>query len=942
MTKARGLVRSLLASSLAAAAVTVAATTSGAGPVDLTSTVPPPTYQANDYSGGNAFAVLPPGANGLVDALQAAQFEAEGTRPPDSQDQLGMYESLLYDASGLSDSQLPDYFTDESFGIPPGQVTRVEHPSTTEPVTIYRDAHDIPHVYGATDAAAAFGIGYAQAEDRLFMMDVLRHYGEGTLSQFLGPSCAFEQMDHDELLSAPYTRAQVDAQLAALGAEGPMGQRLVSMLSSYVDGINAYIRAVVTDPLKLPADYAAAALGPPQPWQTSDVVYIAALIGGIFGRGGGGEVSNAALLQYLQGQLGTSAGTQAFGEFKEQNDPGAPTTITDQSFPYEIPGTIDPATTALPDHAGAPLVGGPEDTTPDCDLTKPNISGLADAVALLGLPRQMSNAIVVDAAHSATGHPLAVMGPQVGYFAPQILMQEDVHAPDYQAEGASFPGTGLVELGRGEDYAWSATSAGTDNVDQRLELICDPAGGAPGAQGTSYVFDGKCLPMTHEVFTEVGVPKPGGQGGPAVIVHDVYLTVHGVVQGWTTADGGRPVAVVDQRSTFDHELDSGIGFLEFADPGVVSDPSSWMRAAQDIDYTFNWFYVDDQHIAYYVSGLDPVRPGDVDPNLPSWGTGIAEWQGFLPPDQHPHEIDPPQGYFVSWNNKPAPGFSAADDDYSMGPVHRQVNIVTALRAQLAAKGGKLHLSNVVTAMETAAKTDLDGLQVLPELLDYLSTSGITLGPGVQAMVSQLQTWLSPGHGPYRVKASPADAQYEDAAAVAIMDELEPRLTRALFDPIFAAGGVASYDNTSMAYDVFPMELYDPPNKEGAKQGDAYGGGWEGYVQKLLDQLQGIAVPQPFTSAVTDAVCGPGGMGSGACAGAIAGALQATFDAMVAANGGSTDPATWVNATANATAGQTMPAFDSITSETIGLVGQPQMDWQNRPTFQQVISFTSHR
>ena len=32
-------------------------------------------------------------------------------------------------------------------------------------VTIYRDSYGIPHVFGATDAATAFGFGYAQAED---------------------------------------------------------------------------------------------------------------------------------------------------------------------------------------------------------------------------------------------------------------------------------------------------------------------------------------------------------------------------------------------------------------------------------------------------------------------------------------------------------------------------------------------------------------------------------------------------------------------------------------------------------------------------------------------------------------------------------------------------------------------------------------------------------
>ena len=93
-------------------------------------------------------------------------------------------------------------------------------------MTIYRDTHDIPHIYGTTDTTLAFGAGYAQAEDRLFLMDVLRHYGEGTLAQFLGGSCAFEQMDHDQLLLSPYTKTQAIAQVDALPASTARRERL--------------------------------------------------------------------------------------------------------------------------------------------------------------------------------------------------------------------------------------------------------------------------------------------------------------------------------------------------------------------------------------------------------------------------------------------------------------------------------------------------------------------------------------------------------------------------------------------------------------------------------------------------------------------------------------------------------------------------------------------
>ncbi|HXC79208.1 MAG TPA: penicillin acylase family protein, partial [Candidatus Acidoferrum sp.] len=819
-------------------------------------------------------------------------------------------------------------------GSPPA----VETPESG--LTIVREPpDDVPRIYGDTRAEAMWGAGYVTAEDRLFLMDVLRHYGQGTLSEFLGPSCAFEQMDHDELLVAPYTRAQAQAQLDALPQEyGAEGELTVETIDNFVNGINAFIDKTLTDPSLLPADYVAAA-EPPQQWQPSDVVYEAALIGGIFGRGGGGELQNAALLEYLQHQLGQAGGEQAFSDFKEQNDPAAPTTITDKSFPYEIPGTINPATTALPDDPGAPLAGGPTDTTANCDLTQPNPTALSYAIALLGLPRQMSNALVIGAGHSSTGHPLAVFGPQVGYYAPQILMEEDVHAPDYVAEGASFPGTGLVELGRGEDYAWSATSASTDNTDERLELICNPTGGAPSPQGTYYLMDGKCLPMQHNTFSELGLPKLGGLGAPVVLDHDIYWTVHGVVQGWTTADGGKPVAVVEQRSTYNHEVDSAVGFLRWADPAQTYDVQSWMAGTEQINYTFNWFYVDNRDIGYYVSGWDPVRPSDVDPNLPTWGTGVAEWQGMLPADQHPHEIDPAQGFFVSWNNKPAPGFSAADDDYSAGPVQRVQSIEQAIFSQLSAHGGKIQLANLVSAMEEAAVTDLDGRQVLPQLLAFVQSHGGAPSTGVGEMLQQLESWS--GAGTLRLKAASTSNQYQDAAAVATMDELEPRLVRALFDPIFAAGGVDTYDGTSSSYSAFSQQpLVATPNSGGAKQGDAYGAGFEGYVQKLLDQLNGVPVEQPFSSAVTSSVCGTQGMSS--CQAAIDKALEDTFTALVGVNGGSTDVAAWTADTATATAGVSMPVFDSISSQVIGIVGPPEFDWQNRPTFQQAIEFPRHR
>ncbi len=935
-TRSRRIVAALCTAVLTTAGLATTAVTGAAATAPASAAPSSPGYRVNDYADGQAMSILPPGENGLVNASDLLKYELTKARPAGSDDQLGKYTNLIYGSQNLTDAGLSSYFDDESFGVKPADVARVEKPDAG--VTIYRDRHDVPHVYGDTNESMAFGAGYAQAEDRLFLMDVLRHYGAGTLSSFLGPSCDFEQMDHDQLLLSAYTPAQAQAQVDALPARyGAQGALAKSMIENYVAGVNEYVQQTRTNPALLPADYAAA-LAPPQKWTAADVVSIAGLIGGIFGRGGGGEVANAALLQYLQKQLGSTAGASAFKQFKAQNDPGAPTTVVDKSFPYAIPGTVDPSTTAMPDNARAPLTGGPTNTTPGCNLTAPNPTATAIMTSLQAMPKHMSNALVVNGNDSASGHPIAVFGPQVSYFAPQILMVEDLHSPGYAAMGASFPGTGLVELGRGADYAWSATSAGSDLIDQRLEKICNPSGGAPAAQGTYYLFDGKCLPMAHETFSEIAVTKPGGVGLPTVISHEIYTTRHGIVQGWTTS-GGKPVAVVNQRSTYGHDIDSVVGFLRWGQPALTHDVGSWMQGAGQIAYTFNWLYVDDRDTGYFVSGLDPLRPKNVDPSLPAWGTGNAEWRGYLSAADHVHETNPAQGFFVSWNNKPAPGFSASDEQYGYGQVYRSVLLVNQLKAQLAAHGGKLTRANVTQAMETAATQDLDGVTVIPQLLAYLKNRPEPVG--VRAMLTQLQQWVDAGA--HRKKAVASDPQYEHAAAVAINDVVIPAVIRAIYDPLLAGGGLGPVGSnggaTAPGYSILPMPFINTPNSGGQHLGSAFDAGYEGYLLTTFQQLRGLSAPDPFSSAVTKTWCGGG---PSACGAAIDRALAQAYQMLVTANGGSTDVASWTVSPDAAAAKQTMPVFDAIQFRALGVVGQPAADWQNRPTFQQVVSYPRHR
>ena len=214
-------------------------------------------------------------------------------------------------------------------------------------------------------------------------------------------------------------------------------------------------------------------------------------------------------------------------------------------------------------------------------------------------------------------------------------------------------------------------------------------------------------------------------------------------------------------------------------PAATHDAASFIAGAANVGYTFNWFYLDAAHIAYAVSGRDPIRQANVDPTLPTWGTGTTEWQGFLPPAAHPHEIDPPQGWFTSWNNKPAPGFGAADDQYGYGPVFRSQSLDNAITRQLSLNGGRLTRAGLVAAMESAATVDLTGAAVLPELLATVNPA--SQPPAIRAMLTELGAWLADGAG--RKKAAPGDAEYRHAGAVAAMDHLEPQLAQAAIRPL---------------------------------------------------------------------------------------------------------------------------------------------------------------
>jgi acyl-homoserine lactone acylase PvdQ len=860
---------------------------------------------------GRVLNILPPGQSGGINAIELALVLAgdpEGrvavdgrNAPRNFANQLEMYDGLNRLTPGqIATADLTKYYKEA--GFEPDRVVRQVRPKTG--VTIRWDSYGVPYIKGDTRADVAWGAGYAGTIDRMFLQDVLRHAGAARSAEFLGGTEANIAMDQEQLRSAPYTEAEAAAQLQrAVDRYGAEGQELLTAADAYLAGINAaqsMLCPLGPTGLDCPAEYVA--LGKlPERWDRADLVYVSSLVGGIFGKGGGGEYTNALWFQQLQQRFGDAEARKVYDDLRFKNDPEAPTTATVE-FPYGGSGGINPDLpgVAMPDLGGptAPGTGAPVSGT---SLT--GSPGRLDApfgtIDLRPSARGMSNAALVGADRSRDGHPVAVFGPQTGYYAPQLLTEQVLDGPGVKARGVAFAGTNLVvQLGRGVDYAWSATSSNADNVDTVAERLCNMDGSPATVQSVAYLKGGTCTPMNIRTHTETVLPNLIAPGLPRQLRFQVMRTDHGVVQLRTTA-GGTPVAIVQQRSTFGHEVDSVVGFARVNDPGVVRDAASFQRAMHGIDYTFNWFYADHRDIAYFGSGLLPQRAADVEYDLPRWGDARYDWQGFLPFEDHARQVNPPTGYLVSWNNKQAPGFSAADNVWGYGPVYRS----QALSERIAAANG-VTPESLAGLVQDAATEDARAHHTLPMLLDAVGDD-----PSVADAVALLRAWLA--DGAHRVDRDRAGA-YDHQAAIALFDAWWEQAAKTTL-----RGGLGTL------VDNLPKSLDDHP-RQGL--GSAWNNvAWYGYVSKDLRQLLG----QPVTAPWHRSYCGDGVLA--ACRAALRSSLATTTSQLLQTQGKTSVSALTYD-----------KHIDDIRSVASGVVGVRPIDWQNRPTFQQVVTFTQHR
>jgi acyl-homoserine lactone acylase PvdQ len=350
-----------------------------------------------------------------------------------------------------------------------------------------------------------------------------------------------------------------------------------------------------------------------------------------------------------------------------------------------------------------------------------------------------------------------VMGPQLGYYYPEIVEQIHLEGPGIRAQGAAVPGLAMyLLLGRTNNYAWSLTSASHDVRDVYVEQLCNLNGSRPTRASTHYRFKGRCRAMK-----DFNAGKLGGK--------DLAFktTVHGGVIGTATVHG-RAVALSRRRSTYGRDA-LNLAALKDMTEGKGSTPKRFYKAANQFGFTFNWGYANRSATANFSSGRLPVRPKHLDRRLPTVGTGKYEWRGYLSESQHPHGTSGPRGLLLNWNNRSAPGFMHGDDEpYGS---YQRVELFEGFPK-------KTNVANVVSAMNRAATADVR-YPAWPWISKVLAT-----GKAPNARTAQLKAILD---GWVRKDAPRLDANNDgnyDTPGPTIMDDAWLPMAKAVMRPRF--------------------------------------------------------------------------------------------------------------------------------------------------------------
>ena len=243
-----------------------------------------------------------------------------------------------------------------------------------------------------------------------------------------------------------------------------------------------------------------------------------------------------------------------------------------------------------------------------------------------------SNNWVVSGARTASGRPHLANDPHLPPVFPTIWYACHLSGGRYNVAGFTLPGVPGIVIGHNDHCAWGVTNAFPDVQDVYIERF-DPD------DPTRYEVNGawRAAEISEETI------RVRGRG--AVPLH-VRATRHGPVfsdilpgdhadlsYDWTLFHAGSHLqAILSSNRATDW-------------PSFREALRHWSFPSQNVVYAGT-----DGTIAYMMPGLVPRRrKGDGLAPVPGWVEDF-DWEGFIPFEEMPVYVNPPEGYLATANN----------------------------------------------------------------------------------------------------------------------------------------------------------------------------------------------------------------------------------------------------------------------------------------------------
>ncbi|PPU11975.1 hypothetical protein XarjCFBP1022_11360 [Xanthomonas arboricola] len=484
------------------------------------------------------------------------------------------------------------------------------------PVSLRRDALGIAAINAASQADAAWALGYAHAQDRYFQMDVMRRSAAGEMSELFGGG----QLGFDIVQRRWQLRALAREQLAASRPD------LIATVHAYTRGVNAGLAHMRVRPFEY-----VVLRSEPRPWRDEDsLLIIHAMFLMLTDAGARKEQFLSRLKQTLPDDVFRFISWD-HGEW-------------DSSF---LDGTTAPATAAIP----AP---------PLRDASARTLG--ADAVPR-GYPVfNGSSAWAVSGRRTAHAQGLLAVDMHLSLTVPNIWYRAEIHidkagTPRQSGYGLTVPGLPGFVVGSNGHVAWGFSNSQGDWADLLTLTPCQ-RGSAPG-----YRVDADCLPYQSEQETIKVADAPD--------TATRFLLTH-----WgplTNRDPRRKPLV--RRWLGDNRLATNLLHLDLFAANNVPEAIRIARASGIPPV--NFVVADaDGRIGWTLAGQLPSR-ADGCPIAPRLADSarVDDWSRLNTTIADLQVVDPPSGYLVTANQRILPKADApavCDGSYQLGARARQI------------------------------------------------------------------------------------------------------------------------------------------------------------------------------------------------------------------------------------------------------------------------------